>query len=104
MDDRIATEEDRVVFLGHPFRSAGHLGWFIVSMAAMASVIACRLIWPGAMTLWEEMVIDTHGGTACVALFTTRFGRRNGVLYSRDCIWFNFLMAALNALIAHASR
>ncbi|HXV27136.1 MAG TPA: hypothetical protein VD862_03905 [Candidatus Paceibacterota bacterium] len=104
MDNRIATPEDEVVVLGYRFRSGGHVVWLCLSMLLLACVVVDRSLPPDAVHFTIPMIIGFHGSTAITAVFATNFGRVNGTMYSRDCIWFNALMAGIDAAIAYLGR
>ncbi len=91
-------------FLGITFRSPQHMHWFVMSMGYLVIVLSCVGIRSflsgsfdkGGLLRWG---IVYHLFTSLSAVVITKFGTINGPVYSRDCIWFNALMAALYAVI-----
>lgn len=93
---------ERVRFIGITFRSESHCAWFVASMfffAVFVAIIALFLFVPqmpkGAVIIPCSMLFGFHLPTAAVALWQTDYGRKNGPVYSKDCVWFNAAMAGI---------
>lgn len=95
-------ETGQVKFLGITFRSKSHCTHFVGSMhffAVYVATVALSLFEPqapqGAVTVLFFVFFAIHLLIFMVALWQTDYGRKNGPVYSKDCIWFNAAMAGI---------
>lgn len=82
------------------FRDKHHEHWFLITMfALMISIVIDMTLW---LTMRERSVsfpksmMAMHAATGTTAFLRTKLqGKVESGAYSVDCIWFNYLMAAL---------
>lgn len=87
-------------FLGITFRSANHMYWFRLNIIMLGAciIISAILVFLKVWSLAIPILIafgTTSALTAITAIIVTRFGKENGPYYSKDCIWFNGLLAGI---------
>lgn len=80
------------------FRSHHHQDWFFGTMVLL--IVGCVAAWNGYGWLsWTWMW--GHLLTVLGACYTIGFSRvRTSDVFSRDCIWYNLLMALINGGVA----
>lgn len=98
-DNEPATEADRVRWLGLSFRSKSHRHHFRASILLVCAVLGMAIVLPAVAAPFAMPCVMAHGSIMLTALEQTRWGRVNGKRFSRDCIWFNGLMAIVYAVI-----
>ena len=79
------------------FRSREHFKWFMGTMVLLVAIIIGPLLIE-SNELWEMMrktLFFTFAFAALLAAVMTRGGRRNGQVFSTDCIWFNVVISAI---------
>lgn len=95
---------DKVRFLGITFRSELHCAWFIDSTSFLAVLLVCAVAVLASATpkissvlvvLLGIIAVFYHVSFAVAAVIYTKRGKMNGHIFSRDCIWFNALMAGV---------
>lgn len=93
----MAQEKAKAFELIH-FQSSTHRNWFItsISLLILSSIftgLLFHLPWIKLKYFLWLYLLCMHLGTSLLALIFTKGGRHNHIMYSRDCIWFNVLMA-----------
>lgn len=102
---------NRFVYWGIQFSSKSHqdcfklskLG-FILSLLLIIASFILNLILPENLKSLSSLIticalpigpLFVHFGIALMAINETKMETINGEIWSKDCIWFNFLMAAI---------
>ena len=85
-------------FLGVMFRSKYHFRHFIVSVVALGISLVAFFVLGGGEEYFTLVFIYSVFGLFFFSLFLqatieTEWGDKNGEVWSKDCIWFNGLMA-----------
>ncbi len=86
------------------FQSSTHRNWFIasISLLILSSIftgLIFHLPWIKLKYFLWAYLLSMHLGTSLLALIFTKGGKHNHIIYSRDCIWFNALMAFIYLIV-----
>lgn len=99
----MATKQTNSIWIIN-FQSKAHQQWFIISLSLLiiSSVITGLTLYISWIKLkyflWLYLLC-IHLGTSLLALIFTKGGKHNHIIYSRDCIWFNALMAFIYLIV-----
>lgn len=83
-------------FMGIAFRNRHHITYFLISSAVTLSWLAMLCVKKEYSYAFVPLTISI--GQALIAIIVTGFGRRTDGAYSRDCIWWNLLLAGISLL------
>lgn len=83
--------------MGIKFRRESHFRYFVFSLMFLASCAFMSVNYNDR--IWLIAARGFFSVNVVAAIFATRFGKINTELYSRDCIWWNGLLAIVLIII-----